>query len=359
MCLLFFGVAGAQNPKTSRQVKQYTIEQFLTTTTIGGSSFSQDDSKILFTSNKSGVLNLYSVPVTGGDAKALSNFKDTTFAISYFPKDDRVLFRQDKGGNENYHIFVLNTDGQVKDLTPAENARFDFEEWAHDGASFFYKSNERDPKFFDLYRMDATSYEKKIVYENNEGFDIGAVSGDGQLVALVRTNTTTDSDIFLYDVSKKESKHLTPHQPDISFSPQDFDVEGKFLYYLSDEGSEFAHLDRYEIATGKMEKVQSAPWDIQYSYFSYNGKFRVVAINEDARTHIQIFDQASGKELKLPEFPKGDITSVEISDTEKLMTLYFNGDRSPSNLYVFNFANQKLTKAYRHSKSGNQSGGSG
>lgn len=341
---LFFGVAGAQTPKASRQVKQYTIEQFLTTTSIAGSSFSPDDSKILFSSNKTGIRNLYSIPVAGGEAKALTNFKDTTNSISYFPKDDRVLFNQDKGGNEQYHIFVLNTDGQVKDLTPSENARCDFLEWAHDGASFFYKSNERDQKFFDLYRMDATTYEKKMVYENNEGFDIGAISGDGQLVALVQTNTTTDSDIFLYDVSKKEAKHITPHQPDISFNPQDFDVEGKFLYYLSDEGSEFAHLDRYEIATGKMEKVQSAPWDIQYSYFSRNGKFKVVAINEDARTHIQVFDQTTGKELKLPEFPKGDITSVEISDTEKLMTLYFNGDRSPSNLYVFNFANQKLTK---------------
>jgi dipeptidyl aminopeptidase/acylaminoacyl peptidase len=341
---LFFSVAGAQNPKKSGQVKQYTIEQFLTTTNITGSSFSPDDSKILFTSNKSGIYNLYSIPVAGGEAKQLTNFKDTTYAISYFPKDDRVLFSQDKGGNENNHIFVLNTDGQVKDLTPAENARFDFQGWAHDGASFFYRSNERDPKFFDLYRMDAKTYEKKMIYENKEGLDVGAISGDGQLISLVRTNTTNDSDLFLYDVSKKETKHLTPHQGDINYVLQDFDVDNKSLYYLSDEGGEFTHLDQYDIATGKMQKVQSAPWDIMYSYFSHNGKFRVVATNEDARTHIQVIDQASGKELKLPEFPKGDITSVKISDSENLMSLYFNGDRSPSNLYVFDFGNQKLTK---------------
>ena len=341
---LFFGVAGAQAQKKSRQVKQYTIQQFLTTTSIAGSSFSPDDSKILFSSNKTGIRNLYSIPVGGGEAKALTNFKDTTNSISYFPNDDRVLFSQDKGGNEQYHIFVLNTDGQVKDLTPSEKARVDFIEWAHDGASFFYRSNERDPKFFDLYRMDAKTYEKKMIYENNEGLDVGAISGDGQLVALVRTNTTNDSDMFLYDVSKKETKQLTPHQGDINYVPQDFALDNKSLYYLSDEGGEFTHLDQYDVATGKVQKIQSAPWDIMYSKFSHNGKYRVVAINEDARTHIQIFDQATGKELKLPEFPKGDITSVDISDSEKLMSLYFNGDRSPSNLYVFDFANQKLTK---------------
>ncbi len=344
LVFLFFGIAGAQTPEKGRQVKQYTIEQFLTTTNISGSSFSPDDSQILFTSNKSGIRNLYSIPVTGGEAKALTNFKDTTNSISYFPEDNRVLYSQDKGGNEQYHIFVLSPDGQSKDLTPSEKARFDFVTWAHDGGSFFYRSNERDPKFFDVYQMDAKTYEKKMIFENNEGLDVSAISADGQLIALVRTNTTNDSDIFLYDVSKKDKKHLTPHQGDINYNPQDFDLKNKSLYFLSNEGGEFTHLDQYDIATGKVTKVQSAPWDIMYSQFSHNGKYRVVAINEDARTHIQVFDQASGKELKLPEFPQGDVTSVTISDSEKLMSLYFNGDRSPSNLYVFNFGNQKLTK---------------
>ena len=131
LVFLFFGVAAAQTAQKTRQVKQYTIEQFLTTTNIGGSSFSPDDSQILFTSNKSGIRNLYSVPVTGGEAKALTNFKDTTNSISYFPKDNRVLYSQDKGGNEQYHIFVLTTDGQSKDLTPSEKARFDFVGWSH------------------------------------------------------------------------------------------------------------------------------------------------------------------------------------------------------------------------------------
>jgi dipeptidyl aminopeptidase/acylaminoacyl peptidase len=344
LVFLFFGMAGADTPQKSRQVKQYTIEQFLTTTNISGSSFSPDDSQILFTSNKSGIRNLWSVPVTGGDAKALTDFKDTTNSISYFPKDNRVLYSQDKGGNEQYHIFVLNTDGTSKDLTPSEKARFDFVQWSHDGDSFFYRSNERDPKFFDVYRMDAKTYETKMIYENKEGLDVGAISGDGQLIALVRTNTTNDSDMFLYDVAKKESKHLTQHEGDTNYAPQDFDRSNKSLYFLSNEGGEFTHLDQYDIASGKVTKVQNAPWDIMYAQLSHNGKYRVVGINEDARTHIQVFDQASGKELKLPEFPQGDITSVEISDSEKLMSLYFNGDRSPSNLYVFNFGNQKLTK---------------
>ena len=51
----------------ARQPKQYTIEQFLNTTAIGGASFSADESRILFSSNKTGIWNAYTVPVGGGD----------------------------------------------------------------------------------------------------------------------------------------------------------------------------------------------------------------------------------------------------------------------------------------------------
>jgi dipeptidyl aminopeptidase/acylaminoacyl peptidase len=67
-------------------------------------------------------------------------------------------------------------------------------------------------------------------------------------------------------------------------------------------------------------------------------------VNEDARTKIRIYDTATGKLIALPAFPEGDITSVNISRSEKLMTFYFNGSRSPSNLYVYDFATKKVRK---------------
>ena len=49
-----------------RPSRQYTIEQFLATTTVGGPSFSPDGSKVLFTSDASGLPNAYTVPSDGG-----------------------------------------------------------------------------------------------------------------------------------------------------------------------------------------------------------------------------------------------------------------------------------------------------
>ena len=126
-------------------------------------------------------------------------------------------------------------------------------------------------------------------------------------------------------------------------SAQTFDVQSKYLYYLSD-GAEFKYVARYDLATGKTEVVEKAPWDVFYTYFSRNGKYRMTAINEDARTKIKINDTASGKLIPLPQLPNADITGVNISPSEKLMAFYLNGDRSPSNLYVYDFATKKATK---------------
>src|SRR4026207_2429202 len=89
--------AAAQQKKT-QPVKEYTIEQFMNTVRVGGSSFSSDEKSILFHTNKTGIYNVYSVPVSGGAAAQLtSSTKESTFAVSYFPSDTRFLYTYDRG----------------------------------------------------------------------------------------------------------------------------------------------------------------------------------------------------------------------------------------------------------------------
>ena len=57
-----------------REVKQYTIEQFVNTTRIFGSSFSLDEKNILFTSDKSGVYNVYSMSIETNEVRQLDSF---------------------------------------------------------------------------------------------------------------------------------------------------------------------------------------------------------------------------------------------------------------------------------------------
>jgi dipeptidyl aminopeptidase/acylaminoacyl peptidase len=326
-------------------VQQYTIEQFMNTEAIGGSSVSFDDRLILYSSRKTGIFNACTVPVGGGDPTQLtSSTTNSIYAISFFPSDNRILYRSDQGGNEIHHIYLRNEDGTVRDLTPDSAARAQFAGWSHDRKSFFYSSNKRNPKFFDVYEMDIVTFTPTMIYQNDTGLDFTVVSNDRRYLALIKTITSNNNEMYLFDRQTKELKHLTPHEGDISYSPEDFSTDSRSLYFLTDEGREFSYLKRYDIAGGMSEVVEEAPWDIMYAYFSYDGRYRVIGINNDARTEIKVYDTQTNRPVSLPGIENADITSVMISRSEKLMTFYVNGSRSPNNLYVYNFDTKETRK---------------
>jgi len=338
--------AVAQPKKAAPPVKEYTIEQFMNTVRIGGSSFSADEKSMLFHSNKSGIFNVYSVAVTGGALSQLTNStKESTFAVSYFPTDARFLYTYDRGGNENSHLYLRELDGSERDLTPGDKVKANFLGWSHDRKSFFFSTNERDARYFDVYEMPIDTFKPSLIYKDDAGLSLSTISDDKKYIAFQKSGgSPADSDIYLYNTATKESKNITAHTGDVANGAQTFDVASKYLYYMTDSGSEFRYVSRYDLATGKSEVVEKAPWDIAYTYFSEKGKYRVTAINEDARTRIKIYDTATGKLVSLPQLPNADITGVNISPSEKLMAFYLNGDRSPSNLYVYDFATKKATK---------------
>ncbi len=196
----------------------------------------------------------------------------------------------------------------------------------------------------DVYEMDIAGMQPKMVYRNEAGYDFGTVSPDKRYLALIKTITTSNTDMYLFDTSNQQLKPISPHTGDVVFFPAGFSVDSKTLYYRTDDGSEFTYLNQYDLASGKSEKVEEAKWDIMYAYLSKNGKYRVTAVNDDARTEIRIFDTQQKKLIQLPDIPNADITGVSISDSEKVMLFYVNGSRAPSNIYVYDFATGKSRK---------------
>jgi len=122
-----------------------------------------------------------------------------------------------------------------------------------------------------------------------------------------------------------------------------FGRENLKLYYLTDGQGEFMQAWSYDLESGEHQPVIEADWDVMYVYFSEEGRYRVTALNEDARTVLSILDTETGEELALPELPDGDVTGVRISRSEERMAFYVNSDTSSSNLYGLNIA----TNEYR------------
>lgn len=330
------------NGKTVKNLKEYSINQFMDNESVNGGSFSSDKSKLLVTSNRTGVYNMYTVSTkTGEFIPESKSDSSSVFAISYFPNDDRILFRMDDNGNELNHIYVKDAS-KITDLTPYEGANSSFYGWAKNNESFFFGSNKRDNRFFDIYEMNISTFEPTLIFENLEGYNFNGISNDKKHLALSKTINTSDSDLFIYNFEDKSFTKVNEIQS--SNAAADFSVDSEHLYYTTDVDSEFTYLMKYTIETATKEKVMEKEWDITSSYFSYNGKYQITSINEDAKSKVFINDTETGNDIELPTFDNGSVIGVGFSRDETKIRFYVGGSNSPYNLYVYDIETKKAQK---------------
>ncbi|NUZ09946.1 S9 family peptidase [Pseudoalteromonas sp. McH1-7] len=334
-------------PQTTQAIsdfKTYSAETFFDTTDIQGNAFRPDAKKILVASDESGIFNLYEVDVKTGKRTQITDAADSTYPVGYFPNDPRILFTRDGGGNERFHLFVRDENGNVKDLTPGEKVRAGFVGFSEDNKAFFVLSNKRDERFMDLYRFDASTYESELIYKNDKNLNVQKMSETDRYLALVNAQGNKDSDLFLLDLHNPDAPlvEISNVEHEANFFASAFSKDDKYLYYSTDAHGEFSQSWRYEIATGKHTPYIVKNWDVRFLYFSDSNRYRVVGVNEDSSIKVTITDLKTGKDINLPKLPAGSINSVNFSDDEKLMTFYLNSDTSPNNLYVWQVGSDKV-----------------
>jgi len=342
--------AGETSGETE-SVETYEAAAFFETTSYGmassaGFAFSPDDDAILVHSDETGIFNAYALPIDGSEPATLTASEtDSTFALSYFPGDERILVTHDSGGDELNHIYLVDEDGTSTDLTPGEEVKASFAGWSDDALSFYIITNERDARFFDLYEYDTESFQRELVFQNDEGFEIAAVSGNGTDLALVRPRTSADSDIYLADLETGGAPvHVTPHEGNISYGVYDFTPDGSQLVYSTDEFGEFSQAWTYDLETGDKTELIAEDWDVMYVLYSPSGDYRVHAINEDARTTLKITETATGDPLTAVDLPAGDIGNVRFSRDESKIAFMLSSDTSPNNAMVADLATGEITQ---------------
>jgi dipeptidyl aminopeptidase/acylaminoacyl peptidase len=321
----------------------YTIEQFYASTSVGGGSFSPDEKKLLIGTDETGIFNLYEIDLASGEKTQVTNSTEESFRpLSYVPSTGEMLYSADKGGNEIDHIFLIQENGEHRDLTPGEEAKADFGGWSKDQTAFYYGSNKRDPKFFDLYKMNISDWSSEMLYENKDGLDPGSLSDDEQWLTQSQSITTSSNRLFLLNLNTGERIEIS--KPDVSaeYRASGFSKDGTKLYYTSNAEGEFTKLYSYDIESGEHAVEYEAQWDVMFSYLSKQGTYRVTGINEDGKTNLVLSNAQTGAAIDFPAIPDGDVLAVNISDSEKLMRLTVGSSRAPANISLYNFETKEL-----------------
>lgn len=347
-CLLIVSCTGSR-----KETKQYSIKQFFQTISIaGGMDFSEDDSKLLFSTNETGIFNVFEINLNDSTKRQLTKSgSESCFSLGYVRGTNQILFSADKGGNEITHLYLLEEGksaiDSATDLTPGDKVKANFNGWSKDRKTLFFSSNERDPQYFDLYKMNTGDWKKELIFKNTEGYDITVRTKDGSIVALSKPVTTSESKLYILNTGNGSLTEISEPGKPASYNASAFSNDNNFLYYTTDAGKEFTYGVRYNIQDGNREIIYDTNWDVSGIYFSENMKYRIVVVNEDGKLTVKITDNEKGTEIKYPEIPGSNVTGLAISESENIMALLLGNSKSPGDLYIYNFGTGGLKKMMR------------
>lgn len=331
------------NESPNGGVTKYDIEEFFNNVAISGGYFSSSEEKLIYSSNQSGIYNIYEVNINDGEVGQLtSSEKESFFIRSYVPDSDSFIYSADKGGNEISHLYLQDRDGKILDLTPGENEKSSFYKWSKDNSTLYYLSNKRDSKYFDLYKMEVGEWKSSLIYENNNNMSVSSISDNEEFLLLSNSITTSENEFYLLEIASGNLKEIS-NAPG-SYSSAGFSNDNKSFYYITDVNKEFAYLMQYEIASGEASVLFETNWDVMYSYLSKSEKYRMIGINEDGKNTLKVYNEMENREIEFPSFEDGNIIGLEFSETENKMRLSVGSSKMPNNLYVYDLNDKSLVK---------------
>jgi len=324
-------------------IKVYGIEDFFDNVSISGGYFSTDEEKIIFSSNQSGIYNVYEANIQTGKINQLTaSNKESFFVRAYVPKSNDFIYSADNGGNEINHLFLKKENDTVVDLTPSENEKSVFYKWSNDNQFLYYLSNKRDSRYFDLYKMKIGQWIPEIIYKNEDNFSLSDISNNEKYLLLSRSITTSENKFYLFDII--ENKRIEISSLPGSYSSAGFSNDNKIFFYITDINNEFSYLNKYDIESMESSLIYETEWDVMYSYLSKNEKYRIIGVNEDGKNSVKIIEVDSNLPIKFPSFNNEDISSVSFSESEQKIRLTVGSSKMPSDLFVYDIEAENLKK---------------
>jgi len=341
--LLCFFVSCKEQEQQARTPKQYSIEQLYNNLSVSAAGFNPDETSVLVDNNSTGIYNVYELNIGDTTMQPLTvSKKESFFAVDYLPGTSKFIYSSDVGGNENDHLYLMNKgDTTAKDLTAWPNSKNSFAGWSADKKAMYISSNKRDPKFFDIWKLDIATWKASLLYQNDSGYSPSGISKSERYIALNKDITSDKNDLYLYDRNNKTMKRIS-NDNEALWNPMAFEKNDSIMYYTTNDGNEFSYLVKYNINSGKAEKIYEDKWDVVNMSLSENEKYHTVFVNDDGKNKVLLFDHATNRQIDFPEIKDADVLNIIISPSEKNLLLTVGSSTSPPNLFVYNMNNKDL-----------------
>jgi dipeptidyl aminopeptidase/acylaminoacyl peptidase len=223
-----------------------------------GGQISPDGRWLGYIAPRDGVLNVWVAPRDKpNEARPVTNDRNRGIrGFSFAYTGNHILYAQDVGGDENFQIFVTDlTSGETRALSP-KGARASIEQISRRFPNeLIISHNQRDPRFFDLYRVDLRSGKSERIFENDRF--VSFLVDDNYVLRFAGVQTPDGgSEWFRRMGTGWESWAKIPQEDALTTSPVGFTFDGLTLYMLDSRGRNTGALFAIDTRTGERTPIR-------------------------------------------------------------------------------------------------------
>jgi dipeptidyl aminopeptidase/acylaminoacyl peptidase len=312
---------------------------------------------------KDGVLNIWVAP-PGDIAAARVVTQDKKRGIRMYGwayNSTHMLFLQDEGGTEDWHVFVVElASGSVRDLTPIAGVQAQFHELSLDHPNLVAVGlNDRDKAWHDLYCIDMLSGEKELIFANKQ--QLGQIVLDRQLrprLASQPRGTEGGRSLYRIEGNTLEPIGVVEHEDDLTTHTLGFTRDGATLYGLSSIGRDRAALIATDWKTGGEQVLAEHPRADIGSVLTNPQTFVIeaagaryltldwIALEERVATDLQRLQAALPGEIAVADRTRDDSRWIVVASAAEAPATYHLYERGSGKISEL-FATRPELQTYR------------
>jgi dipeptidyl aminopeptidase/acylaminoacyl peptidase len=315
---------------------------------------SPDGRYLSFLAPSNGILNVWLAPSGKLDAaRPITADKKRGIRQHYWADDGRhVLFLQDEGGDENWRVYSVDVEtGRQIDLTPLEKVRAELVGLSHERPDVaLIALNDRTPEYHDLYEINVTSGERKLIERNDQEF--AAYLEDLQLRPRLAVKSLPDGGGEIYRNTGKGWESLLKYGRDDSLTTRPVVVEegGTTALLLSSIGRDKAALVRVDLNSGKQTVLgQSEQADVSDVWLDPRTRAPEAYSIEYLTTQIEPLVPAVAQDihkLQAALGPQFEVVSRTLDDSRWVVTV--DDPIHVVSSYLYERSSGRVTRLFDH-----------
>jgi len=293
-------------------------------------------------------VQVHEVKMPGGARTQLTFFPDRISGASYHPHTgEYFVFSKDSGGGEWYQLYRYEVDSGQSELLTDGNSRNLAPRWSNHGDRIAYASTRRNGADLDFYLMNPAdkSADRLLAQNQGGGWDLADWSPDDHTLLAVEEISINESYLWLVDAATGHKTLATPKGGErVAYVPIGFSADGKSILATTDRDNEFLRVVRIDLTNNSPEYLTHDSWDVEAAALSYNRQLLAYVINDNGSSRLHVLDLAPGREVTVPEAPKGVITSLTWHENNRDLAFSISSARSPADVFSIELSSGKLER---------------